>query len=117
MWAVVARLLEDGSGQAGMNAPVSPSGPGGISLALVVAEIGRHTLATGLCFVPDLVLTLLGQGTLPQVHAALGAGVRAQAIALSPESGPGRLSPREAALCPEGFKGARLCWARSCAAG
>jgi len=117
MWELVARLVVTGGGaaqlEAGGGGATPEAMPCPVSEAMVLAETGRLG-PMGLCFVPDLVLALLRHGTLPQVHAALGAAARARVVELRPEDGLRRLSAQEAALCLEGFKGARLCWARRC---
>ena len=113
MWEIVARLVEGGdlAGPGPEAAPVPEAG--GLTPDLVEAEANRLTRADlGLCFVPDLVVALLQQATLPQVHAALQEAVRIHRIELRPESGVNRLSSVEMDLCPWGLQGTRLSWAR-----
>jgi hypothetical protein len=113
MWEAVARLVEGGASGATSTCIQAEPGRGGISKAMVAAEALRLVKPhLGLCFVPDLVVSLLQQASLPEVHAALLDAVRARIIELRPESGMNRLSAAELALCPQGLRECRLSWAR-----
>jgi hypothetical protein len=94
---------------------VSPDRP--VSRALpdrLVQDAARlRRLDTGLCFVPELVLASLAEHSLAEVHEALVQGVQDGRLELRPESGMNRLTALESALCPEGWQGTRLSWARS----
>ena len=112
MWEVVTRLVE-GAASAFVCPQAAPSG-GRITRAMIIGETRRLLHAgMGLCFVPDLVMSLLQHENLPEVHAALYEAVRAGAIELRPEASPYRLSALELALCPRGLQETWLSWARS----
>ncbi len=114
MWEVVARLVAGAASVPALVHSEVERGRGGIPDAMIVAEtrrLGRPNLG-GLCFVPDLVMTLLQHANLPEVHAALIASVRAGTLELRPESGVHRLSGLELALCPRGIQETWLSWAR-----
>jgi hypothetical protein len=68
--------------------------------------------SVGLAFVPDAVRALTAAHDLKSVQDALLDAARAGRIELQPESGVGRLSAEELALCPPGPEGTRLSWAR-----
>ena len=92
-------------------APVEASN-GSVTPALVLAELRRHVRASvGLAFVPDAVRVLAALG-VPAVQATLLDAARAGLVELQPESGVGRLTEEELALCPPGPQGTRLSWAR-----
>jgi hypothetical protein len=95
-------------------APVAAIQPPAGALAdRLVREAARlRDPQSGLCPVPALVLTCLGEHTLTAVHEALFQGVRSRRLELRPESGMARLHPAELALCPVGLQNCRLSWAR-----
>jgi hypothetical protein len=82
----------------------------------VQPELGRaidhHREPSGLTFVPKLVRALGGLTARDAVHAELMRGARDGRFELRPESGMGRLSTEDAALCLPGPQGSRLSWVR-----
>jgi hypothetical protein len=80
---------------------------------LVVTEVRRLLRPQlGLTYVPDVVQALRSQHSVEAIQAALLDAARARRIELRPESGMGRLSAEDAALCPPGAHGTRLSWTR-----
>jgi RNA-binding protein YhbY len=80
---------------------------------LVMQELTRAVRkSVGLAFVPDAVRALVPKHPAESVQDALLQAARVGWIELQPESGVGRLSPEELALCPPGPEGTRLSWAR-----
>ena len=87
----------------------------GTKLALlrdIGASIDEHRESSGLTWVPKLVRALGGLPAREAVHAELLRGARAGQLELRPESGMGRLSEEDAALCLAGPQGSRLSWVR-----
>jgi hypothetical protein len=78
----------------------------------VTALIDAHRESSGLTSVPKLVRLLGGAPARDAVHAELLRGARAGRLELRPESGMGRLSADDAALCIPGPQGSRLSWVR-----
>jgi len=76
------------------------------------ASIDQHRESSGLTWVPKLVRALGGLPARDAVHAELLRGARAGELELRPESGMGRLSEEDAALCLAGPQGSRLSWVR-----
>jgi hypothetical protein len=67
----------------------------------------------GLTFVPELVRSVELEGvSVKAAHEALLRLARERRIELQPESGVGRLTAEDLALCPPGPQGSRLSWAR-----
>lgn len=90
--SLVAPFARWGAGKA------EPSGDG---IAHVLEEIERlEQPPILLVWVPDLVKALAGRMGTEDVHRALLAGRAARRLELRPESGVGRLSAEDAALCP-----------------
>jgi len=75
-------------------------------------SIDAHREASGLTWVPKLVRALGGAPVRDEVHAELLRGARAGKLELRPESGMGRLSAEDAALCLAGPQGSTLSWVR-----
>lgn len=82
------------------------------SLQDVEALVDKHRELSGLTSVPKLVRLLGGASARGTLHAALLEGARAGRFELRPESGMGRLSAEDAALCIPGPQGSRLSWVR-----
>lgn len=82
---------------------------GGAGLLKLVDE---HREASGLTSVPKLVRLLGGSLSRPEVHAELIRLTRAGRMELRPESGMGRLSTEDLALCIPGPQGSKLSWVR-----
>jgi hypothetical protein len=84
----------------------------------VNAAIDARREPSGLTWVPDLVRALggatppAGDAVREAVHAELLRGARSGDLELRPESGMGRLSPEDDALCISGPQGSRLSWVR-----
>jgi hypothetical protein len=78
----------------------------------VLAAARRHEQAGGLVFVPTLVRALGGASAREAVHEALRDAARRGLLELQPESGLGRLSEDDLALCIPGPQGSHLSWAR-----
>lgn len=76
------------------------------------ASIDANREPSGLTWVPKLVRALGGVPVRDEVHAELLRGARAGKLELRPESGMGRLSAEDAALCLAGPQGSRLSWVR-----
>lgn len=76
------------------------------------ASIDEHRESSGLTWVPRLVRALGGVHARDAVHAELLRAARAGELELRPESGMGRLSEEDAALCLAGPQGSRLSWVR-----
>ncbi|MCL2723635.1 MAG: hypothetical protein FWD69_04275 [Polyangiaceae bacterium] len=93
-------------------AMASASSVGDISMHRVRACVDEHRESSGLTWVPKLVRALGGLAARDRVHAQLFRGARAGELELRPESGMGRLSEEDAALCPSGPQGSRLSWVR-----
>ncbi|MBL8606762.1 MAG: hypothetical protein JNL38_05555 [Myxococcales bacterium] len=87
-----------------------PSRAGGVDALLGAIDAARD--ATGLSFVPAVVRSLGGPPAAARVHAALLEAAKAQRVELRPESGMGRLSPEDLALCLPGPQGSLLSWVR-----
>jgi hypothetical protein len=83
-----------------------------IGVADVLEQASRHKLASGLVFVPAIVRAFGGQAARDAVHEALRAAARKGLLELRPESGLGRLSEDDVALCLPGPQGSHLSWAR-----
>lgn len=84
-----------------------------ISLESVLEQARKLALDTGLTFVPTLVGALGGEAAKGAVHELLATAARRGLVELRPESGLGRLSEEELALCIPGPQGSRLSWART----
>jgi len=84
----------------------------GQSLQSVEALVDKHREASGLTSVPKLIRILGGASARAQIHATLLEGARSGRFELRPESGMGRLSQEDAALCIPGPQGSRLSWVR-----
>ena len=98
MWEVVTRLVE-GTSRVSACPQATPRGSR-ITKTMIIGETRRLLQADlGLCFVPDLVMSLLRHANLPEVHAALYDAARTRAIELRPEASLHRLSALEVALC------------------
>jgi hypothetical protein len=84
---------------------------------VAIEDVLEHTrklgLETGLAFVPDVVRAFGGRPVLDVVHEALRTAARRGLLELRPESGLGRLSEDDLALCVPGPQGSRLSWART----
>lgn len=79
----------------------------------VLQELNRAVRGSvGLAFVPDAVRALASRHSVETVQDALLQAARTGRIELQPESGVGRLTAEELALCPPGPEGTRLSWAR-----
>lgn len=77
-------------------------------------EVVRRREASGLTSVPGLVRALGGADAKVRaaIHAELLRGARAGRLELRPESGMGRLTTEELALCIPGPQGTHLSWVR-----
>ncbi len=93
-------------------APTAPSATKASPLQSIRASIDAHRETSGLTWVPKLVRALGGLPARDAVHAELLRGARAGELELRPESGMGRLSEEDAALCLAGPQGSRLSWVR-----
>jgi hypothetical protein len=90
-------------------------------LASLDERVGRATAAVrgttdptmGLAFVPAVVRALSAEMSVAEALAALREAGRSGLIELRPESGLGRLTREERALCVPGVDGIPLSWARS----
>jgi hypothetical protein len=78
----------------------------------VTALIDANRESSGLTSVPKLVRLLGGAKVRAAVHAELLREARAGRVELRPESGMGRLSADDAALCIPGPQGSHLSWVR-----
>lgn len=87
--------------------PAEKSAPHDVS-----ALVDAHREPSGLTSVPKLVRLLGGASAREAVHAELLRGARAGLFELRPESGMGRLSAEDMALCIPGPQGSRLSWVR-----
>jgi len=90
----------------------TPPAPRPTVLRDIRASIEEHRESSGLTWVPKLVRALGGIAARDAVHAELLRGARAGDLELRPESGMGRLSEEDAALCLAGPQGSRLSWVR-----
>jgi hypothetical protein len=96
-----------------LRAAVTAKRERGVGLDRVLEETRRLAEPTGLTFVPALVRALGGETARDAVHDALRSAALRGAIELRPESGLGRLSPEDLALCVAGPQGSHLSWARA----
>lgn len=74
--------------------------------------VDEHREASGLTSIPKLVRLLGSSVAKPEVHAELVRLARAGRMELRPESGMGRLSAEDLALCIPGPQGSKLSWVR-----
>lgn len=79
---------------------------------MLLGAIDAARDAAGLSFVPAVVRALGGAPAAARVHAALLEAAKAQRVELRPESGMGRLSAEDRALCVPGPQGSVLSWVR-----
>lgn len=82
------------------------------SPANLLDAIDANRETSGLASVPRVVRALGGLPVRDAVHAELLKHARAGRLELRPESGMGRLTPDDAALCLPGPQGSKLSWVR-----